>query len=141
MPAQGTYLGFDFGRKYVGVAVGQSVTCSASPLKTLHWAHQGVWGDVAALFEHWAPVGMVVGLPLQMDGSEQAITTQARQFGRSLEKKFHLPVYYHDERLSTQQARDTIFEQDGYRALQKSRVDQMAATLMLQSWLQGASYD
>jgi putative holliday junction resolvase len=140
MVADGTYLGFDFGRKYVGIAVGQSVTRSASPLATLHWSHKAVWDELADLVQHWAPVGLVVGLPLNMDDTEQHITTQARQFGRSLEKKFHLPVHFHDERLSTQQARDTIFEQDGCRGLQKSHVDQMAATLVLQSWLEGASY-
>jgi putative holliday junction resolvase len=100
-----------------------------------------VWDELADLVQHWSPVGLVVGLPLNMDDTEQAITTQTRQFGRSLEKKFRLPVYFHDERLSTQQARDTIFEQQGYRGLHKDRVDQMAATLVLQSWLEGACYD
>lgn len=135
---EGTYIGFDFGRKYVGVAVGQSITQSASPLTSLHWSKQTVWSDLKNLIQEWSPVGLVVGLPLNMDGSEQPISIQARQFGRSLEKKFHLPVYFHDERLSTLQARDTIFEQEGYRGLNKDRVDQMAAALVLQSWLEGA---
>ncbi|HSW69155.1 MAG TPA: Holliday junction resolvase RuvX [Gammaproteobacteria bacterium] len=129
-------LGFDFGLKRIGVAVGQTVTETARPLLTLK-ASSGApdWNSLQKLIKTWQPDALIVGIPLNMDGSEQAITEAARQFARQLKERFKLPVYEMDERLSTKDARERLFSEGGYKALQKAQVDSVAAQLILQNWL------
>lgn len=134
--AQQILLGFDFGMKRIGVAVGQTVTQSARPLKTLK-ANQGVpqWEMVNKLIKAWQPDALVVGIPLNMDGTEQPLTQAAQTFSDALKQRYNLPVYGVDERLSTKDARERIFNQGGYKALQEGEVDSVAAQLILQNWL------
>lgn len=134
-----TLLGFDFGLKRIGVAVGQTITRTATPLLTLQ-AKKGIpnWNEIAALIKEWQPNALVVGIPLNMDGSNQAITTAAQQFASSLETHFGLPVRRMDERLSTKEARQRLFDVGGYREIQKSQIDSYAAKLILESWLKNA---
>lgn len=134
--AQQILLGFDFGMKRIGVAVGQTVTQSARPLKTLK-ANQGVpqWEIVNKLIKTWQPDALVVGIPLNMDGTEQPLTQAAQTFSDALKQRYNLPVYGVDERLSTKDARERIFNQGGYKALQEGEVDSVAAQLILQNWL------
>lgn len=129
-------LGFDFGMKRIGVAVGQTVTRSARPLETLQ-AHEGVpaWQAVDKLIKTWQPDALVVGIPLNMDGTEQPLTLIARDFSTLLQERYQLPVYGIDERLSTKDARERLFQQGGYKALQHGQVDSVAAQLILQNWL------
>src|SRR5580700_8550565 len=117
-------LGFDFGMKRIGVAVGQTVTQSARPLETLQ-ANQGVpsWDKLDKLMKAWQPDALVVGIPLNMDGTEQPLTQAAQQFADALQERFQLPVYGVDERLSTKDAREQIFVKGGYKALQSGQVD------------------
>jgi putative Holliday junction resolvase len=133
---EGVYLGFDFGYKRIGVAVGQRFTCSASPLTTLE-AKQGVpnWDMVQKLIHQWRPVGMIVGLPSCIDGSEQYTTPASKNFARQLHKRFLLPVHLVDERLTTKEARASLFEQGGYRKIKQSEVDSIAACVILEQWL------
>src|SRR6185437_5451854 len=95
-------LGFDFGMKYIGVAVGQSITYSASPLTTL-LAKDGIpaWQEVEQLLEKWRPQDLIVGVPLNMDGTQQLLTFCARRFIKRLHARFKLPVYEVDERLTS----------------------------------------
>lgn len=134
---EGLYLGFDFGYKRIGVAVGQALTCSASPLSTLN-ATLGVpdWTLVQALVNQWRPVAMIVGLPTCLDGTEQYTTAASRGFARQLRKRFLLPVHLVDERLSTVQARAHLFEEGGYRNIKRTEVDSIAACIILEQWLQ-----
>jgi putative Holliday junction resolvase len=131
------YLGFDFGYKRIGVAVGQRLTCSASPLATLV-ALQGVpdWTTIQKLITQWDPRAMIVGLPTCIDGTELYTTTAARRFGNQLHKRFALPVHLVDERLSTVEARSQLFAQGGFRKIKKSQVDSIAACVILEQWLQ-----
>lgn len=128
-------IGFDFGMKRIGVAVGQTVTQTARPLVTLA-AKQGIphWQQIAALVKKWHPDALVVGIPLNMDGTDQAISVQARTFAEQLREHFVLPVYEMDERLTTKDARERLFDQGGFKALQDGQVDQVAAQLILQNW-------
>ena len=129
-------LAFDFGTKRIGVAIGQRLTKLARPLVTLP-AKNGVpqWDKVAQLIKHWRPAELVVGIPLNMDGSEQPLTHLAREFAQSLQQRLHLPVHEVDERLTTVSARERLFAEGGYKALQDGQVDSMAAQMILQSWL------
>lgn len=131
-------LGFDFGYKRIGVAVGQSLTCSASPLATLD-AKQGIpdWNVVQKLISQWQPSVLVVGLPTCIDGTEQYTTGASRGFARQLRKRYQLPVHLVDERLSTREARAHLFEQGGYRKIKQTEVDSIAACIILEQWLRG----
>lgn len=129
-------LGFDFGLKRIGIAVGQTITKTARPLVTIK-AEQGVpqWEVLNKIIQTWQPTALIVGIPLNMDGSDQAITHAAKQFSDELHQRYHLPVYGIDERLSTKDARERIFKEGGYKALQKESIDSIAAQLILQNWL------
>lgn len=129
-------LGFDFGMKRIGVAVGQTITQSARPLVTLN-ANQGIpqWEMIAKLIKTWNPDALVVGIPLNMDGTEQPLTQTAQKFSDALKERFKLPVYGMDERLSTKDARERLFNEGGYKALEGAEVDSVAAQLILENWL------
>jgi putative Holliday junction resolvase len=129
-------LGFDFGLKRIGVAVGQTVTQTASPLKTLA-AVNGTpnWSLLKKILSSWQPDALVVGIPLNMDGSPQKLTTAAQNFVAELKLQFGLPVLEVDERLTTKAVRERIFTAGGFKALQTAEIDCMAAQLILQNWL------
>lgn len=128
-------MGFDFGLKRIGVAVGQSVTRSARPLDTLP-AKTGVpqWTLLTQLIKKWLPDLLIVGIPLNMDGTSQTMTSLARNFANELRKRYQLPVHEVDERLTTKDAREKLFSLGGYKALQDGQVDRIAAQLIIQNW-------
>ncbi len=132
-----TLLGFDFGMKSIGVAIGQEITGSARGLGSLK-ARDGIpnWDAVAGYLKEWQPDLLVVGLPLNMDGSEQPLTQNVRKFAARLQGRFGFQIAFQDERLTTTDARARLFEQGGYRALDKGRVDAVSAQLILESWME-----
>ncbi len=129
-------LGFDFGMKRIGVAVGQTVTKTARPLTTIP-AIEGKpqMQILTKLIKTWHPSALIVGIPLNMDGTEQNTTLAAREFAEFLRTQFRLTVHEIDERLTTKAARENIFEEGGYKALQNGQIDAVAAQLILQNWL------
>ncbi|ERK06326.1 MAG: Holliday junction resolvase RuvX [Pantoea sp.] len=133
--ASETLLGFDFGTKSIGVAVGQQLTGTARALAALK-AQDGTpdWNLIERLLKEWQPDYVVVGLPLNMDGSEQELTARARKFANRLHGRFGVRVELQDERLSTVEARAGLFERGGYRALQKGAVDSQSAVIILEDW-------
>lgn len=133
----GVALGFDYGTKKIGVAVGQLLTKSASPLPILYRVKEDIdWASIAALVKQWRPFALVVGLPLYMDGKPQWITQEATNFALALKKRFSVPVYVADERLTSAEARSQVFASGGYKALKKTAIDSLAAKLILEQWLQ-----
>lgn len=131
-----TVLGFDYGTKKIGVAVGQSITGNAQALAPLK-ARDGIpnWDQIQQLIETWQPHCLIIGNPLNMDGSEQDITQRAKKFANRLNGRFKLPVHLIDERLSTVEARQRLFDQGGYKALKQQSVDSLAAAIMIEDWL------
>lgn len=130
-----TVLAFDFGTRKIGVASGQSITATGTPLAALLCRQQAPDFDgIAALLKEWQPDALVVGLPLNMDGSESELSERARRFARQLEGRFNKPVFLVDERLSTREARERMGDQ--YRGGPDDRVDSMAAVLMIESYFQ-----
>lgn len=130
-------LAFDFGLKNIGVAVGQSITGTAAPLQALK-ARDGIpnWEIIANLVKEWQPDAMVVGLPLNMDGTEQEVTLRAKKFARRLEGRYGVKVNTHDERLTTVDAKAELFARGGYQALTKDKIDSISAVLILESWFE-----
>ncbi len=139
MPEAGqrTVLAFDFGTKSIGVAIGQEVTGTAAPLEALK-ARDGIpdWQQIQALYEEWQPHVVVVGLPLNMDGTTQVMTERAQKFANRLHGRFKKPVETWDERLSTADARAMLFELGGYKKLTKGKVDSVSACLIFTSWFE-----
>ena len=124
-------LAFDYGTHKIGVASGNSLLGTATPLKALSCKNtQPNWDDIAALLKEWEPEGLVVGLPLNMDGSESESTARAKKFANRLKGRFGMKVWLVDERLSTREARERI----GIRQAD-SRVDSMAAVIIAEGFL------
>ncbi|WOT06063.1 Holliday junction resolvase RuvX [Shewanella youngdeokensis] len=132
-----TVLGFDYGTKSIGVAIGQELTASARPLMSLK-AVDGIpkWEEIGNLITEWKPDLIVVGLPLNMDGTEQDITLRAKKFGNRLNGRFGVKVATQDERLTTADAKARLFEMGGYKALTKGQVDAMSAVLIVESYFE-----
>lgn len=132
-----TILAFDFGLNSIGCAVGQSITGTAQPLAAFK-AQDGIpnWEAIGTLLKEWQPDLLVVGLPLNMDGSEQPLTQRAKKFANRLHGRFQLQVTLHDERLTTVEARSEIFSRGGFKALKKDKVDSISACLILESWFE-----
>ena len=133
----GTLLSFDFGTKSIGVAVGQRITGTARPLPAIK-AQDGTpdWSLIERLLKEWQPDLVIVGLPLNMDGTEQPVTAQARKFANRLHGRFGVQIELHDERLSTVEARADLFDRGGFRALNKGSVDAASAVIILESWFE-----
>lgn len=131
-------LGFDYGSKQIGLAVGQVITGQARELCVLK-AQNGVpdWLKVEAMIKEWKPDALVVGLPLNMDGSPSDMSARAERFARQLNGRFNLPVHTHDERLTTFEAKGERMARgqrtDSYR---DNPVDAIAARLLLEGWLE-----
>ena len=132
-----TFLGFDFGNKKIGTAVGQTTTGIASPLQTIRSiSQQPNWNLISQLIKEWKPAGLVVGVSKQADGSDNIITPRMLKFCRQLEGRYNLPVYQIDEAFSTFEAKQMLFDDLQVSAGKLWDVqDQLAAQLILQSWL------
>ncbi|SNY51732.1 putative holliday junction resolvase [Arsukibacterium tuosuense] len=130
-----TVLCFDYGTKSIGVAVGNDLTGSATLLPALK-AQDGTpnWDQIAKLIADWQPQLLLVGLPLNMDGTEQDFTIRTRKFANRLHGRYGLPVELHDERLSTADARSRLFAEGGYRKLTKDKVDSLSAQIIFEGW-------
>ncbi|MCB1683547.1 MAG: Holliday junction resolvase RuvX, partial [Pseudomonadales bacterium] len=102
----GYVLAFDFGLRFIGVACGQTITGTASPLTTLK-ARDGQpdWSVLQSIVAEWRPVLLLVGLPLNMDDTESGMSERARAFATSLERRTNTPVALVDERLTSRSAK------------------------------------
>jgi len=128
-----TALAFDYGLRQIGIASGQTVTGSASPLAVIP-ARDGQpdWQQVEKILKEWKPRILLVGLPLNMDGSESDFCARARKFARRLEGRFGIETRMVDERLSTREAKDRSGYRQSYR---RDPVDNLAAQVIMETWL------
>jgi len=141
----GCILGFDYGTRMIGVAAGNRISASAQSLQALP-AKGGEpdWQRVDALLAEWKPDALIVGLPLTLDGGEQAVTRGARGFAQKLHARYELPVHLVDERHTSQEAARRFAEQRA-AGLQRRRhaanLDSLAAVVILESWLRECQGD
>jgi putative Holliday junction resolvase len=133
-----TLLAFDYGVKNIGVAYGQTLSGPATEIPPIK-ARDGVpnWDDVAALLKEWQPDVLLVGLPLNMDGTESELCPRARKFGNRLHGRFGINVEMVDERLSTFAAKEEAAERGHRGNYGQAPVDSIAARLILESWMNG----
>ena len=127
-------MGFDFGTKKIGVAIGQTVTATATPLSIIR-VEKGVpaWCMLEKLINQWKPEHLVVGLPLNMDDSHSNMSRRALKFSSELENRFGIAVSNVDERLSTFEARQLY--KSGRTDSSQEELDDKVAALILESWL------
>jgi putative Holliday junction resolvase len=130
-------LGFDFGTKSIGVSTGQMITATAQPLAAIK-ANDGIpnWNTIKQVIDEWKPDLVIVGLPLNMNGTEQPITQRAKKFANRLNGRFGVKIALQDERLTTASAKEFIFTHGGYKALDKGKIDSVSAALILESWME-----
>lgn len=129
-----TFLGFDYGTERIGVAVGQELTGTATPLTTLR-ASGGKpdWPAITRLIEQWQPDEVVVGLPLNMDGTFHELSYRAQRFGNQLHGRYNLRAHFVDERLTSLEAERLLKSQP--RKYQRADIDMLAAKIILETWL------
>jgi len=128
-------LGFDFGEKRIGIASGQSITRSATPITTLASINNKPdWKTIEDLIQEWKPDALIVGLPLYLDGSKSEMTERAEKFCRQLEGRFHLPVFTQNEALSSFEAEQFLATKK--KQHNKQEIDKIAAAIIVQSWLE-----
>ena len=138
----GTLIAFDFGHRRIGVAVGQTLTGSANALAVISVAAKPDWQSITGIIDEWKPVGLVVGLPLAADGGETDMSEDARRFGRRLQGRYGIPVFFEDERLTSFSAEERFVDaraRGGMRRKDASLKDAMAAQIILENWLQSQS--
>lgn len=135
-------LAFDFGTRRIGVASGDTLTCTARAVTTLDAAPGALWKTIDSLIREYSPGQLVVGLPLNMDGSATALTEAARDFARALQARYRLPATLVDERLSSKEAEAQLREARASglkrRRTSRSDVDMTAARILLEQWLNRA---
>ena len=133
---KGTFFGFDYGLKKIGVAVGHLITGTTSPLETIYAINQKTdWVSISRLIDTWKPGECVVGLSYQPDGAENVITKPMLRFGRQLEGRYGVSVHMIDEALSTMEARRLLSENANIKPEKIDTIhDQVAAQIILQTW-------
>ncbi|MEM1112598.1 MAG: Holliday junction resolvase RuvX [Pseudomonadota bacterium] len=131
-----TIFAFDFGLRQIGVAVGNRARGSSEALTVLK-AKEGQpdWQALEALIDEWQPAQLIVGEPLNMDGSDSELAERARKFGRRLNGRLGLPVAMMDERLSSFEAKSRLQAQGHRGDYRRAPADAEAAALILASWL------
>jgi len=137
LPASGKLLGLDLGTKTIGVAISDGMRYSATPLETIR--RQKFTQDAERLLQLIAEnnaVGVILGLPLNMDGSEGPRAQSTRAFARNLAQKSAIPIAFWDERLSTSAVTRTLIEADVRRDRRAEVVDKLAASYILQGALE-----
>lgn len=137
-------MGFDFGEKRIGVAIGQAVNnktrvLTANPLRSVRNINgRPEWDEITALINEWKPAALIVGLPLTEDGETQHLTALAKSFGKHLRRRYQLPIHHCDERYSSNEASRIIAENrqhNNRRRAKREDSDTIAAALILEQWL------
>ena len=122
-------VAFDFGEKKIGVAVGQTSTYTSSPLQVIFNNHDKVnWNEISVLLEEWKPELILVGKPLNMDGTDSEIMKKVDIFYKKLKRLYDAKFEYVDERLTTFEARDILKENN------VETVDANAAKILIDNW-------
>lgn len=136
----GCCLAFDFGKVRIGVAQGDTAVGVAHPITTVSGSSNDAKFEVIGrLIREWQPVCLAVGLPVHLDGTEHELTRLARKFGRRLNGRFNLPVYWVDERLSSLYAESLLDEAGVFGRKRKDVLDSVAAQALLQGFFEGGA--
>jgi len=132
---QGTLLAFDFGTRRIGIAKGSTILGCAAPLTTVDAEKNDIrFAKIAELIAEWQPIGLIVGLPSNEDGTTHDMAAQCRRFANRLKGRFNLPTILVDERYTSAVASIALNEQGVHGRKQKAVLDQYAAQQILQAY-------
>lgn len=134
------YIAFDYGLKKTGVAIAQSITKTASPLLSLKM-HNGEpdWEDIDSIFENFKPNCAIFGMPTKPINAANSLAKRINNFSSKIEKRYEISIRFINEHLTSKIAKDKLKEQrqEGIllRQIKKGQIDSMAATIILQEWM------
>lgn len=134
------YIAFDYGLKKTGVAIAQSITKTASPLLSLKM-HNGEpdWEDIDSIFENFKPNYAIFGMPIKQINAANSLAKRINNFSSKIEKRYEISIRFINEHLTSKIAKDKLKEQrqEGIllRQIKKGQIDSMAATIILQEWM------
>lgn len=134
LTAHGTILAFDFGKKRIGVAMGELELKMAHPLTTINDKPDARFQTIEKLIQEWQPVRLVVGLPMHADGVEHEISEHCRRFARQLQGRFNLETELVDERYTSVEAEAMLADMGRGGQQDKHLIDQLAAQRILQAY-------
>lgn len=133
---EGNIIGFDFGQRRIGVAIGNNISKTAQPLITIEsTTNNQTFEAIQKIMEEWRPVSIVVGVPFNVDGSEHKVTNLSKKFAKQLEQKYLLPTHLIDERYTSIEANHELKDKKMDLKKKKLLIDQIAAKIILQSYL------
>lgn len=136
-----TLLGLDMGTRYIGVAVGQTITMTATPLRSLS-VKEGIpdWENLDQLVLEWEPHAFVMGMPMKLEQKNHDISLFIKALSEKIKERYSIPIFWVNEDLTTVEAKSRLFSQKGYRGLSKENIDCYAAKLILEDWLATAGH-
>lgn len=127
-------MGFDYGTKQIGIAIGQTLTATASPLATVSVRnHKPDWKHLNELIYKWQPQALIVGLPQHTDGKVSVLTEAVNSFVQELEQRYRLPVHKIDETLSTVEA--ARMSHNAHQKKENKNINAIAAQVILETWI------
>ncbi len=133
-------LGFDFGKKRIGIASGQTITHTATPQTTLHAVNGNPdWHAITEQIQQWQPQALIVGMPYHLDGQKNTMTQAVEDFCFALKKRYKLPIVLIDERYSSAQAETQLKKNIKINQHNRLEIDKMAAAVIVQRWLENES--
>lgn len=139
-----TVIAFDFGLKRTGVAIGNTLMGSSTPECTLTGKNdQPDWQGISKLIDAWHPSQIVVGLPVELDGSESPLNKRIVRFCNQLNGRYNLPVDQENEQFTSIEAAERLkqLRQSGRKKkVQKEEVDKIAASIILENWMRKNGY-
>ncbi|MES0327716.1 MAG: Holliday junction resolvase RuvX [Gammaproteobacteria bacterium] len=131
-----TVLGIDYGLRRIGIATGQTITGSASPITTLNQINGSTdWEAIENLIDQWKPQALIVGMPYYLDGKENDMTKVVEAFCLELEQRFAIPIFKINEALSSYEAEAMLKKNTKIGKHNKHEIDKMAAAIIVQNWL------
>ena len=134
------YIAFDYGLKKTGVAIGQSITMTASPLTSLSMDNgEPNWSEIDIIFEDFKPSCAVFGMPEEHINIDKTLVDNIKTFSSEIKKRYGISIKFINEHLTSKIAKDQLKEQrqEGilHRQLKKGQIDSMAASIILQEWM------
>lgn len=139
-----SFIGIDYGNVNMGIATGQSITNTASALKTIRVKQPFNWHELDEIINQWQPEAIIIGLPLTENGQQQLISKQAHNFAKKMKNRYQLSIHEVDERYSSMQAQDDFSQarnQGNAKRKHGKNLDAHAAKNILQRWLDNETFN
>jgi putative Holliday junction resolvase len=136
MTTNKTFLGLDVGTRFIGVAVGQTITKTATPLSVVHVNNNQLdWQRLDQLIQTWQPSGIVIGIPMLLIENKNPIVEFIQNIGHEVYERYSIPIFWKNEDFTTIEAKAKLFLQKKSKGLTKENIDCYSAKIILEDWL------